>query len=98
MKKVNDIPPNLAVDPAEFQARNDFLFQFISKETGYRSEPFLSTWTQLQEILAERTEELPLPLDDDYILLVAVMDGKQTHIPTSPLITVGKYLETVKGK
>lgn len=73
-----------------------FVFQFVDKETGHRSEPFLSDWTELAQILKMREEqENQKPTDEDYILLVAVMDKKQTHIPTSPLVTVGTYLQTM---
>ncbi|AXL14436.1 hypothetical protein [Microviridae sp.] len=73
-----------------------FVFQFIDKETGHRSEPFLSDWTELKKILELREEqENAKPTDEDYILLVAVMDKQQTHIPTSPLLTVGSYLKTM---
>ena len=90
------IPPQLAEqEDVNSNAKHDFIFQFVDHETGLRSQPFLSDWTQLQEVLAQRTEETPKPTDDDYILLVAVMDSKQTHIPTSPLLTVGTYLEKV---
>lgn len=77
-------------------AKHEFIFQFICKDTGKRSEPFLSNWTELGEILKMREEqENAKPTDDDYILLVAVMDKEQTHIPTSPLLTVSTYLDNV---
>lgn len=78
------------------QTKHDFVFQFIDHETGYRSEPFISNWTELGNILDSRTIEEPKPVDDDYILLVAVMDGKQSHIPSAPLVTVKTYLEKIR--
>jgi len=77
-------------------ARHDFIFQFICADTGNRSEAFSSDWTQLGDILDSRTIEKPKPTNDDYILLVAVMDKEQTHIPTAPLITVDTYLQNVR--
>lgn len=80
-------------------APHEFVFQFICKDTGNRSEPFLSNWTELAEVLNMREEkEAQKPTDEDYILLVAVMDKQQTHIPTSPLLTVKTYLENVNPK
>lgn len=76
-------------------AKHDFVFQFIDHSNGYRSEPFLSNWTELGKILDDRAEDQK-PTNEDYILLVAVMDGKQTHIPNSPLITVETYLDKVR--
>lgn len=94
---MKNIPPQLASQEETAESKfNEFVFQFICHETGHRSEPFLSTWTKLGEILELRTPEQEKPSDKDYILLVAVMDGKQTHIPTSPLITVETYLNNVK--
>ena len=78
------------------EKKHDFVYQFICAETGNRSECFLSNWTELAEILRLREQrEDAKPTDKDYILLVAVMDGEQTHIPTSPLITVETYLNNV---
>lgn len=77
--------------------KHDFIFQFICADTGGRSEPFISNWTELGKILELRDQnEHAKPADKDYILLVAVMDKEQTHIPSSPLITVESYLENVK--
>lgn len=77
---------------------HDFIFQFICAETGKRSEPFMSNWTELGKILDLRDKEDKdiKPTDSDYILLVAVMDKEQTHIPTAPLITVETYLNCVR--
>lgn len=72
-------------------SKHRFIFQFVCGSTGIRSEPFESNWTELQEILDLRTDDNPKPDDEDYILLVAVLDGKQTHIPSSPLLKVATY-------
>lgn len=82
-------------DEVNSGAKHDFIFQFVDAENGNRSEPFLSSWTQLIEVLQLRTEEQAKPTDEDFILLVAVMDGKQTHIPSAPLIKVGNFLTTM---
>lgn len=73
--------------------KQDFVFQFVCADTGHRSEPFSTNWDQLKGILDARTEKLPKPTDEDYILLIAVMDKQQTHIPTTPLIKVKTFLE-----
>ena len=75
-------------------APHKFIFQFIDHTNGQRSEPFLSSWTELKEVL-ELRKEGDKPTNEDYILLVAVMDNKQTHVPGTPLITVESYLKTV---
>ena len=83
-------------NPSEM-AKQDFLFQFIDHKTGHRSEPFTATWNSMAEILKVR-QEGQKPDNDDYILLVAVLDEKQTHIPGTPLITVKTYLEIMGGQ
>lgn len=75
-------------------APHKFVFQFIDHTNGQRSEPFLSSWTELAEVL-ELRKEGEKPTNKDFILLVAVMDKEQTHIPGTPLITVDSYLKTV---
>lgn len=67
-----------------------FLFQFVSHETGKRSEPFVSNWDKLTTMLNELDPETS-PTDDDYLLLVAILDGKDTRIPATPLITVKTF-------
>lgn len=69
-----------------------FMFQFVSKQDGRRSEPFIGDWETLRKILYSR-EEGESPTDDDYILLVAILDGKDTQIPATPLITVRSFLD-----
>ena len=83
----------LTNDPSKME-KQDFVFQFIDHETGHRSEPFVATWDKMAEILKVR-EEGQKPHGDDYILLVAVLDGKQTHIPGTPLITVDTYCKVI---
>jgi len=69
-----------------------FMFQFVNHETGQRSEPFVGSWNAVNEILKAR-QEGERPSDEDFILLVAVLDGKETTIPATPLITVKTYQE-----
>ena len=66
------------------------MLQLISHETGERSEPFIANWQQLKETLDKMEDDQVKP--EDYILLVAVMDGEDTRIPRAPLITVEKFL------
>lgn len=68
------------------------LFQFVSRENGKRSAPFISNWDEVIQIL-ETSEEGQGPDDDDYVLLVAVLEGQETKIPSTPLITV----KTLRG-
>ena len=69
------------------------MLQFVSHANGRRSEPFMSTWTQLREMLLARPEQDEQQVNDkDYILLVAVMAGEETQIPSTPLITVETFL------
>lgn len=76
----------------ELKAKPVSLYQFIDHKTGKRSEPFTGNMETVQKILDARQEgEAPLP--EDYILLVAVMDGKDTNIPATPLITVKSFEE-----
>lgn len=65
-----------------------FVFQFVSKDTGQRSEPFTTTFHKLYESL-EASED---PNHEDYILLVAVLEEQNTTIPATPLITVGTFM------
>lgn len=85
-----------------------FMFQFIEGKTGRRTDPFVTDWDELATVLvkaekdyveefirAGEPEEYPdlFPGKDDLILLVAVVQGKQTKIPSNPLITVKTFLE-----
>ena len=66
-----------------------FMFQLISAEHGRRTDPFVTNYVDLADALKKDNDVS----SDDYILLVAVLDGENTQIPTTPLITVGKFLE-----
>lgn len=79
----------------EQKKEKKFVFQFIDHENGKRSEPFVGSWDTVQEVLAARKEG-ERPNEKDYVLLVAVLDGKDTTIPGTPLITV-KTFESYKG-
>lgn len=78
-------------------AEQKFLFQFIDHETGHRSKPFTGTWDAVQEVLDYR-EKGEKPDDQDYILLVAIMDGEDTQIPSTPLITVKTFTSINSGE
>lgn len=93
MKAPNKIVPeqDLAGTSEAATSYSELVFQFIDRETGGRSEPFVSNWNELGKILAARKEDQK-PTNEDFILLVAVMNGEQTHIPISPLITVETFL------
>lgn len=81
-----EIPEGLKAEKEE----KKFMFQFVNHEDGKRSEPFVGSWTTIQEILDLRKED-ERPTDQDYILLVAVLDGQETTIPATPLITVKTF-------
>lgn len=76
----------------EQKEESKFLFQFVSHENGKRSEPFVGSWNAVNEILKARKED-EAPTDEDFILLVAVLDGNDTRIPATPLITVKTFQE-----
>ena len=94
--KINDetSAPGKEAQPDSRDATR-FIFQFVSQETGYRSEPFVSDWDELYETLAEMPDD-DNPKGNDYILLVAILEGKQTRVPATPLITVDTFLQTQK--
>lgn len=83
---------NVAKAIEEQKEERKFLFQFINHENGERSKPFVASWTAVRTVLEERKEG-ESPTDKDYLLLVAVMDGEDTTIPSTPLITVKSYME-----
>lgn len=72
----------------EQKAEQKFIMQFIRKETGARTEPFTTSFDKLYEVLSEQEERN----DEDYILLVAILDGENTRIPPTPLITVETFV------
>jgi len=76
----------------EQKQQKKFMFQFISHSDGKRSEPFVGNWDTIREILNLRKEG-EAPYDQDFVLLVAVLDGKETIIPSTAIITVKTYLE-----
>lgn len=75
----------------EQKTEQKFMFQIVDKATGRRSEPFVTSWSDLRYVLSTREME-ESPIDDDYILLVAVLDGKETIIPSTPLITIRTFM------
>lgn len=77
-----------------------FLFQLVSHLDGKRSEPFIQSWDGLTKALTTWRDDEPESFKeknvyDDFILLVAVLDDKETTIPATPLITIKTYLQTV---
>lgn len=68
------------------------LFQFIDHETGFRSKPIAGGPNEILKILDARKED-EKPVADDYILLHTVLDGDNSFIPTTPLITVKTFIE-----
>ena len=71
-----------------------FIFQMINHKDGRRSEPFITTWDSLHETLANHPEEVD---EEDYILLVAVLENRDTKIPPTPLIKVKTFLMIETG-
>jgi len=69
-----------------------FLFQFVNHENGERSEPFISNWDGILETLHKKPVD-QVPSSKDYILLVAVLNGEETTIPATPLITVESFMK-----
>lgn len=75
----------------EQKKEKKFLFQFVDHLEGSRSHPFVGNWDDVTDILNHRKpDERPGP--KDYILLVAVLDGDDTQIPSTPLITVETFM------
>ena len=69
------------------------IYQFISSETGQRSDPFEATWDDLYKVLQnQKSDEDPIN-ENDFILLCMVVDGENSSIPKSPLITVKSFME-----
>jgi len=75
----------------EIRENENFMIQIINHQSGYRSEPFLSTWEGLRKVLKDSAEN-DGPVGKDYILLVAVMRDDETIIPQAPLITVDTFM------
>lgn len=88
-----EIPESLKAEKQE----KKFMFQFVNHEDGKRSEPFVGSWSTIQEILDLRKDE-ERPHEQDYILLVAVLDGEDTTIPATPLITVKTFQSFQHGQ
>ena len=81
----------------EEKQEHKFMFQFVDHETGKRSEPFVGNWDTVKETLSHVPDgERPTP--EDFILLVAVLDGEKTQIPATPLITVKTLLQFMSDK
>ena len=64
--------------------QSGMMLQIICQKSGIRSEPFMANFSELAKILnneMEKDESNITP--DDFILLVAVMNGEDTKIPTT---------------
>ena len=84
---------NLKAKPIDEQKKeHKFMFQFVDHETGKRSEPFVGNWDTVYATL-EHVKEGERPLPEDFILLVAILDGENTQIPATPLITVKTFTQ-----
>lgn len=81
----------------EQKAQKKFMFQFINHEDGNRSKPFIGSWDTITEVL-EKRKEGEKPGGEDYILLVAVLDGEETIIPATPIIKVSTFMQFSKDK
>lgn len=70
-----------------------YIIQFVSRETGYRTQPLAMTRQELKANLDKY--ELPA---QDYILVVAKVDPNseenQLELVHSPLFTVQTFLDT----
>lgn len=70
-----------------------FIYQFISAETGDRSQPFVGTWDKLYKAIQENGEQNDIR-DEDYILVVATLGDKdQIQIPGTPLLTKATFMK-----
>lgn len=69
----------------------NFLFQIISHVDGRRSEPFVASWDAVTEML--KKHEGTEVSKDDYLLLVATLEGENTRIPATPIIKVSTFLD-----
>mgnify|MGYP000175390596 CR=1 FL=1 len=72
--------------------KQKYVFQLVDHKTGYRSEAFVGTYDELRKTMEENEEKTN---EDDYILLVAVIDPEKDGmtIPKSPLITIKTFIE-----
>ncbi len=77
--------------------KQEFILQFISKTNGRRSQPFTSNMDDLAKTLKEMEYTEHTIQQNDYILIVALISGDSTQIPTMPLITVESF-RNLKGE
>ncbi len=66
-----------------------FVFQLISAIDGKRSDPFVTNWDDLRKVFNHVESDIN---PDDWVLLVAILNGKETIVPSTPLITVKSFL------
>lgn len=78
------------LDLSEQKAQKKFMFQIINHTDGQRSEPFITSWDELHKTLNENKDH-PEYRGDDYLLLVSVLDGEQTIIPSTPIIKISTF-------
>lgn len=74
------------------ETKKEMLFQFIDHESGFRSKPVVGSPKTILDILDARKEG-EKPDIKDYILLHTVLDGEDSFIPTTPLITVDSFIK-----
>ena len=76
------------------------VFQLVNCNDGRRSEPFIETLDGLAMLLA-KAQSKDEYREDDLILIVATIyedsGEEQTHIPTSPLLTIKTFMESRNG-
>lgn len=80
---------------AEQMQQQKFVFQLVDHESGQRSEPFITTWDELYDLVNDnlaKSDQAEKRLKD-YVLLVCVLEEQETVIPGTPLITVQSFLD-----
>lgn len=81
----------------EEKRQTGMMIQIISHENGNRSEPFIANFKELGEILNKEMETGESHIHEkDFLLLVAIFQGEETKIPTSPIITIETFLKLEK--
>jgi len=92
MKNVKPMATSNSIENiiAKQKIEQKFMFQFINHENGQWSESLVGNWDSISEVL-ELRKDSERPHNEDYILLVAVFDGKDTIIPVIPLIIVKTF-------
>lgn len=69
-----------------------YVVQFMSRETGERSEPFTTDVDRLYKVMEEKRDEVKI---DDYILVLASVDDdndNQMEWVKAPVFTIRNFL------